>query len=196
VQGPGARAYHARVRARRQLGACLVLVASASAEIALASGSGGPFGTYRMEGAAHLRAPPAFDRTVKVRADAVLLSGSRAGDIRVRLASGGQACDLVARLERTGELVFARDQVCPIDIQSPDARGHVQARLRAGRGRLEGDQLDLSLSCRLDGGVKWRAALKGGPELPALWLPETPVHGDADVDIRGEQDHSRAAAAP
>jgi hypothetical protein len=153
-------------------------------------------GTYRLEGTAHVDATP-FGRDVEVRADAVIRPGSGPRELRVRIASQGQVCELVARLGDAGALVFAAGQVCPIALEDPDMRGHVEARLRAGRGRIGDGRLAVELAFDLTGSVRLaaRSLQVFGAELPvpAALATDVPVKGLASASVAGRRDESRAA---
>ncbi len=155
-------------------------------------------GTYRLAGTARIAAGAALDRTVPVHADALLLPGAGPRDLLVRLGAEGASCDLMARLDDGGTLSFAPPQRCDVALRGPDARGHVDARLRSGRGRLRDDQLELETSWDLDGTVSFRSGgrvqvLGSELVLPSGWTPELPVQGRAQASASGRRDRSRAA---
>jgi len=149
-------------------------------------------GTYRLHGTAHVAASPLPRRTIELRADAVLTPGPAPRRVRLHLAAGGYACDLVASLDDDGALAFEDGQRCAVVIQSPDARGHLEARVRSGRGQLRGDHLALDLSCELTGAVSLGGKMLDA-DVPGIWVPEVPVRGDARAGAEGERDRSRAA---
>ncbi len=149
-------------------------------------------GTYRLHGTAHVAASPLPRRTIELRADAVLTPGPAPRRVQVHLAAEGHACDLVARLGDDGALAFEDGQRCAVVIQSPDARGHFEARVLSGRGQLRGDHLELDLSCELTGAVSLGGKTLGA-DVPGILVPEVPVRGDARAGAEGERDRSRAA---
>ena len=149
-------------------------------------------GTYRLHGTAHIAASPLPRRTVELHADAVLTPGPAPRRVRAHLAAEGYACDLVASLSDDGALVFEDGQRCAVVIQSPDARGHLEARVRSGRGQLRGDHLELDLSCELTGAVRLGGTMLGA-DVPGTWVPEVPVRGNARAAAEGDRDRSRAA---
>lgn len=155
-------------------------------------------GTYRLRGSARVDAGPVLSRSVEARADAVLRPGERPRAVRARLASQGHVCELAATLEEGGALAFEAGQRCAFDLRDPEARGHVEARLRSGRGTVRGGRLALDLSWDLSGAVSVQTArqvevLGRTVELPAAWTPELPVRGEARIVAEGERDESRGA---
>ncbi len=180
-----------------------VLAGALGAALALAGGAAGPrpadvAGTYRLHGTARVSAPPALDRGVELHADVVLAPGPRAREVRVRLSSGGYACDLVATLGDAGALRFDDGQRCDVAVEDPGARGRLEARVRSGRGQVRDGRLALDLAGELEGVLSLRTAgLRVlGAELPPTWTPELPVRGDARASAEGDLDRSRAAPEP
>jgi hypothetical protein len=154
-------------------------------------------GTYRLAGSARVDAGPALSRNVEARADAVLTPGRGPRAVRARLLAEGRACELEATLGEGGALAFEPGQRCTFDVADPDARGHVEARLRAGKGRCEGGKLSLDLTFALEGALALRTAQRvevmgSTVELPATWTPELPLRGDAHAVAEGKRDESRA----
>jgi len=155
-------------------------------------------GVYRLHGTARVDAGPVLSREIEVHADATLGRGAAARAVRARLAAEGHACELTAALEDGGALVFEAGQRCAFDLDDPGARGRVEARLRAGRGRLRGDTLSLDLTWDLSGALRLRTServqvLGRDVELPSAWTPEIPVRGEARAEAEGHRDASRAA---
>lgn len=154
-------------------------------------------GTYRLHGKARVAARPLMDRELDANADATLQPGPRPGEVRARIASEGYACDLLARLEEDGALVFPDGQRCALEVRSPGARGHLDATLASGRGALRGgEELELDLAWDVSGRLSVRAGRAVevlGVEVPAAWTPETPVNGNARATVSGHRDRSRAA---
>jgi hypothetical protein len=154
-------------------------------------------GTYRMQGFAHIATRPAIDREVELHADAILEPGARPDDVRAHLAARGHACDLLARIGRAGALGFEAGQRCMIDIDDPDARGRIEARLGSGRGQLQGERLTLELSWELSGTLSLRTTTRvhvpgTGVEIPETWTPAVRVRGEARATAEGKRDESRA----
>lgn len=150
-------------------------------------------GTYRIRGTAHVDAVTPLGRTTEARGDASVRAGAGA-TILLRLASRGQSCELTATRARDGGLSFATGQRCAFDLRDPDTRGHVEARLRSGSGRLRERHLALDLSFELSGVVALRTA--AGLEalgIPPSWTPDLPVNGGASLRAEGDRDESRAA---
>jgi hypothetical protein len=182
----------------RWVAACLAMAAWTTVDVASAEVAAA-FGTYRLHGTANVDAKPMLDRTVEVHADAVLKPGrGPAREVVVTVAAEGGACDLTALIDEAGALEFRRDQQCAVEIHSPDARGHLDAVLRSGRGQVRGEQLELSLSFGVQGVMSVRTAdrvevLGREVEIPAAWTPETPLRGQADASLLGTRDRSRAA---
>ncbi len=151
-------------------------------------------GTYRIQGTARVDAAAPLGRQIASRGDAIVRTAG-GGGVRLRLASMGQACELTASRAADGALSFAAGQHCLFDLRDPGARGHVEARLRAGRGRLRDRHLAVDLAFDLSGVVSLRtseAVQMLGVEIPASWTPDLPVDGGASVQAEGDRDESRA----
>jgi hypothetical protein len=150
-------------------------------------------GTYRLQGTARISTPPLLDRNLEVRADAVLSAGRGPREVRARLAAQGQRCELVARLDETGALAFDPGQRCAVEVDGPDTRGRLDARLRSGRGRVGDGDLALDLTWEVSGTLRVRVT--GGSAvlgIPETWGPEVKVRGEARGTARGRRDQSRA----
>lgn len=153
--------------------------------------------TYRLEGTAQVSAPPTLDRRVALHADATLRAGAR-GELRVTIGAVGATCEVRAHADASGALRFDPGQRCAIDVRSPDARGHVDAILRAGTGRVDEERLSIDLALDVEGALALRTApradvLGHAVDLPATWLPEAPLRGSAHAIAAGSRDRSRAA---
>jgi hypothetical protein len=148
-----------------------------------------------MHGAARVDAASPLGRSIEARGD-VVVRRSAGGTLRFRLASMGQACELAASRADDGTLAFEGGQRCAFDLADPDARGHVEARLRAGGGRLRDRHLSLDLAFDTSGAVALRT-VPGvqmlGVEVSSTWTPEISVNGGASVRAEGDRDESRAA---
>lgn len=155
-------------------------------------------GTYRLHGTARVSARPLPSREVEAHADAVLRPGAGPRDVRAHVAAEGYRCELDARVGEGGHLSFPAGQRCALDIDEPDARGRVEARLRSGGGRIGGGRLGLELSWDLSGSVRLRSeqrrieVLGREIDVPGGWMPEVPVEGEAQVVVAGRRDASRA----
>lgn len=154
-------------------------------------------GVYRLSGSARVTAAPLPSERLELRADAVLRPASGPRRISARLATQGHACELAGRLAADGTLSFDAGQRCLLDLDDPDARGHVDGRLRSGAGRLSGRELSLDLAFDVSGTVSVSAGAVRVPglgvEVPPSWTPATPVRGEARATASGTRDDSRAA---
>jgi hypothetical protein len=175
-------------------GAALAWVLAASSALAAPSAVDGRGGTYRMRGTARVDAASPLGGDIDSRGDAVVRVGT-GGTVHLRLASMGQACELAASIADDGALAFDAGQRCFFDLRD-DARGHVEARLRTGRGRLRDRHLSLDLTFDLSGAVALRtseAVQMMGVNIPPSWTPDIPLSGGAAVRAEGDRDESRAA---
>jgi hypothetical protein len=154
-------------------------------------------GAYRMVGTARVTASPLPGQSTELRADAVLRPGAGPRQIRARLAAQGHACELSGRLDPDGAIAFDAGQRCQVDLDGPEARGRVEARLQSGRGQLTGRDLSLDLTWEIAGTVSLSTGGVRMPgldlEVPATWTPATPVRGEARATATGTRDDSRAS---
>lgn len=185
----------------RVLLATLILLAAAPGPPPAATPGATPEsarGAYRMAVTARVDATPLPGQRTELRADAVLRPDAGPRRIRARLAAQGKACELTGRLEPGGAIAFEAGQRCPVELDGPEARGRIEARLRAGSGQLTGRDLSLDLDWELEGTVSVSAgglAVPGlGLEVPRTWTPATHVKGSARATASGTRDDSRAAA--
>lgn len=185
----------------RALLAALVFLAAAPGRPRAAAPGATPEsarGAYRMAVTARVNASPLPAQRTELRADAVLRPDGGPRRIRARLAAQGKACELSGRLEPGGAIAFEAGQRCPVELDGPEARGRVEARLRAGSGKLAGRDLSLDLDWELEGTVSVSAgglAMPGlGLEVPPTWTPATHVKGEARATATGTRDDSRAAS--
>lgn len=185
---------------RRVLLAGLAILAAAPGRPGRAAPAATPEsarGAYRMAVTARVNAPPLPGKTTELRADAVLRPDAGPRRIRARLAAQGHACELAGRLEPGGAIAFDPGQRCPVDLDGPEARGRIEARLRSGGGRLAGRDLSLDLAWEVDGTVSLSAGgvnIPGlGIEVPPTWTPATRIEGEARATASGTRDDSRAA---
>lgn len=155
-------------------------------------------GRYALHGTVHVDAAALPGRDGSADFDVVVAPGAAPDGVRLRAASRGYTCELAARL-RGGELAFDGGQACAVDVDEPDARGHVDARLRSGRGRLAGGALQLDLAFDLSGALSTRVAgqrvnvLGREVALPEGWTPKLPVRGALTTSATGQR---AAGAAP
>lgn len=180
-----------------RLAAAAALALSAAAAAAAPSPADAVRGTYRLVGTAKVDAGPVLSRRVEARADAVVSRGASARAVRVRVLAEGRSCELAATVGEGGALAFEAGQRCAFDVSDPDARGHVEARLRSGAGRCEGGRLSLDLAFELGGTLAIRTGQRVEVmgqtiELPQAWTPELPVRGEARATAEGKRDDSRA----
>jgi hypothetical protein len=120
------------------------------------------------------------------------LDRDRAGD--------GPLDDLAARLRGAGDLALEAGQACPLDVAEPEVRGHLDARLRSGRGRTSDAALALELELDVSGALSTRLTGRGvrvlGAEvsLPEAWAPELPVRGTVTASATGRRMDADSAA--
>jgi hypothetical protein len=187
-------------RAALSILACLAAGPGLAAGAAGAAAPAAPdvLGTYRLRCRALIDARPFPARDEELHADAVLVRGGGASEIRLRLAGDGFACDLAAKLGADGALAFAPGQRCVADLRSDEVDGRVEARLRAGTGRVHEDVLTLDLAFTLTGSVQVRSggaldALSAVVPVPGAGGEPVPVSGEARGRGEGRRDRSRAA---
>lgn len=124
---------------------------------------------------------PAVDQPGEMRV--TLTPGARPGRVSLRLESNGYACDLDAARSKDGVLDLAVPATCSVDVSRRDARGHVDATLRSGRGTLRGDRLTLDLRFDVAGRIATRLSrttlriLGAEVVVPEGWTPAAPVRG-------------------
>jgi hypothetical protein len=185
--------------------AVLLVLASLAAGGGLAAGAAPPaapaapdvLGTYRLRGRALIDARPFPARDEELHADAVLARGEGASGVRLHLAGDGFACDLAGTLAADGALAFAPGQRCAADLRSDEVDGRVEARLRAGTGRVREEVLTLDLAFTLSGSVRVRSggaldALSAVVPVPGAGGEPVPVSGEARGKAEGRRDRSRA----
>jgi hypothetical protein len=156
-------------------------------------------GRYRLDAHARVDASPGVDRAVDTEAIAVVSAPDRGGVVHVRLTSEGYACELAARADAAGALAFGAGQRCAVRLDRPEVRGAVDARLTSGRGRGDGQSLELDLRWELSGRV---SLLVGGQrmevmgrelDVPSAWAPEVPLRGTATTHAAGRRAPAGAA---
>ena len=124
---------------------------------------------------------PASDHRGEVRV--TVSPGARPGHVSLRLESDGYSCDLDAARSPDGLLDLSVPATCSVDVARREARGHVDATLRSGRGTLRGDHLTLELRFDVSGRIATRIARTRlevlGAEIvvPEGWTPAAPVRG-------------------
>ncbi len=143
-----------------------------------------------------MHASPFAAREDDIRADAVLLPGAAAGEVRMRLAAQGASCELTARLDAEGTLVVPAGQLCPVDLASDRTEGRAEARVLSGGGRIREDVLHLELTLSLSGAVRIRSgpgALGRVMSFPGSRRAPIAFAGEARGRATGRRDRSRAA---
>jgi hypothetical protein len=137
---------------------------------------------------------PAGDHPGEMR---VTLEPTRTkGHVSVRIESRGYACVLDATRSGTGALEFSTPATCPLEVRSPDARGHVDARLRSGRGTVRGDRLSVELQFDVSGRIATRfsrttfTVLGTEVVVPEGWTPTAPVRGTVTSSGSGTRQRS------
>lgn len=182
--------YHGPLDLARVTAACLLLAAGTARAALPSGGADAALGAYLLPTRATvaLRPFPATEQSSDVRV--TLTRGPTPGHLTVRLESRGHACDLDAARARGGDLTFSTPASCPVDIRHPDARGHVEARLRSGHGTLRDGRLTLDLRFDVSGKVATRVArrtvvvFQSELTIPEGWTPAVPVQGT--VTSRGD----------
>jgi hypothetical protein len=138
---------------------------------------------------------PAREEAVDVLA--LVAAGDTRGDVRLHLRARGHACELRARISGGGALALEPGQTCRIQLDEPDARGHVDARLRSGSGLLDARRLSLDVAWDLTGSVTTRPGSRVGipgtsVEVPLPAAPAVPVRGTVEAEASGpREDPSR-----
>jgi hypothetical protein len=149
----------------------------------LASTDDAMLGTYLVRGRADVQVSPfpASDQPGDMK---VTLGRSRTpGRVTVGIESRGYACALEASRSSSGALELVTPATCSLDIRDPDARGHVDARLRSGRGSVRDGRLSLDLRFDVDGRVSTRvprtrfSVFDTEFTVPESWTPSVPLRG-------------------
>jgi hypothetical protein len=155
----------------------------------LASKDDAIFGTYQVRGRADVQVSP-LPASNQPGDMTVTLGRSRTpGRVSVGIEARGYTCALEASRSSSGAIDLLTPATCALEIRDPDARGHVDARLRSGRGTLRDGRLSLELRFDVDGKVSTRVARTRFSlfdveyEVPEGWTPSVPVRGS--VTSRG-----------
>lgn len=156
-----------------------------------AAGTQGLAGKYQLAGTAHVSVSPFPAHDYPGDMTATL---SRApSSLSLRLEARGYACTLQVRADQDGALEFPEGETCPLEITEPDARGHLDAQLRMGRGRVVDGALELALQFDVKGNIQMKIPSKTilifGKEIhsPATWAPGAPVHGTVSASGHGQR---------
>jgi hypothetical protein len=118
----------------------------------------------------------------------------RPDHVSLRLESSGHSCVLDALRSGDGALEFSTPATCPVDVSRREARGHIDAQLRSGRGTLRGDQLVLDLRFDVAGRIATRVSRTSlnvlGMEVvvPEGWTPAAPVRGTVTSRATGSRE--------
>jgi hypothetical protein len=163
----------------------------------LASTDDAVYGTYLVRGRADVQVTPfpASDQPGDMK---VTLGRSRtAGRVTVGIESRGYACALEASRSSSGALELVTPATCSLEIRDPDARGHVDARLRSGRGSVRDGRLSLDLRFDVEGKVSTRVARTRFTlfdtefTVPEGWTPSVPLRGSVTSKGSGPRRDSR-----
>jgi hypothetical protein len=179
--------------------AAAALASMGAAPVQGRGSAGDGAGRYVLHGAAHVETTTFGTHDASADLDVVVSPGAAPGALRLELTSGAYACTLAARASPAGELALDRGQACPVDVAEEGARGRVEARLRSGRGRLEGGTLALELAFDLAGTLSvgtrgGRVTVLGAAlDVPGAWTAPAPVRGTVEAKARGAR---RGGAGP
>jgi hypothetical protein len=159
------------------------LLAVAMAAASPAGKDDAVYGTYLIRGRADVQVSP-FPRSEQPGDMTVTLARSRTpGRVSVGIEARGFTCALEAIRSSAGVLDLVTPATCAIDLREPDARGHVDARLRSGRGIVREGRLSLDLRFDVDGRVSTRIArtrfnlFDTEFTVPEGWTPSVPLRG-------------------
>ena len=137
---------------------------------------------------------PAGDHPGDMR---VTLEQARApGHVSVRIESRGYTCVLDASRSGRGVLEFSTPALCPVEVRGPDARGHLDAHLRSGRGTVKDGRLTLDLRFDVNGRIATRiprttfSVLGTEFVVPEGWSPAAPVRGTVTSSGSGTRQKS------
>jgi hypothetical protein len=159
------------------------------------SGSEDIAGKYKVAGTAHVAISPFPTHDYPGEMSATLSRSSAPDAFSLRLEARGYACTLQIRVTSDGLLHFPDGATCPFDVSQPDARGHVNAQLRAARGRIVGTRLEMELRFEVNGSIQLRIpsrtirVLGAEFQTPATWAPTAPVRGTAAANGSGARQH-------
>jgi hypothetical protein len=149
----------------------------------LASKDDAMFGTYLVRGRADVQVSPFPSSDQPVDMTVTLGRSRTAGRVSVGIEARGYTCALEASRSSSGALDLVTPATCSLDVREPDARGHVDARLRSGRGIVRDGRLSLELRFDVDGKVSTRVARTRFTlfdtefTVPEGWTPSVPLRG-------------------
>ncbi len=164
-----------------------------AAPVPSTSGPGGLAGRYDLAGTAHVSISPFPAQDYPGEMTATLSRASASGSLSLRLEARGYGCTLQVRADQDGALEFPEGATCALDIAQPDARGHVDAQLRMGRGRIVRGRLEVDLRFDVDGRIQMKIPSRTvrifGRDIqsPATWAPTAPVHGTVAASGQGQR---------
>jgi hypothetical protein len=195
-EGPG-YAQNAPVRAKRGTASTwLVLALSAAMPPPLARAEDLSLGSYLLRGSAHVQVAPFPTRDDPGEMKVTVGRTDTPRLLSVRLESHGYTCTLLASRSPGGVLEFSTPARCASDVREPDARGHVDARLRSGRGTLRGGRLTLELAFEIRGSVATPIPrttfrlLDTEFTVPEGWTPGVPLGGSVALSGSGARQGS------
>jgi hypothetical protein len=176
--------------------ACLLVAAAMGAAFPTGKDDA-VYGTYLVRGRADVQVSP-FPSSDQPGDMTVTLGRSRtAGRVSVGIAARGYTCALEASRSSAGALELLTPATCSLDIRDPDARGHVDARLRSGRATVRDGKLSLDLRFDVDGKVSSRVARTRFTvfdtefTVPEAWTPSVPLRGTVTSKGSGSRRESR-----
>ena len=153
-------------------------------------------GTYEVAGTAHVSVSPFPAHDYPGELTATFTRTRVPETLSLRLEAQGYGCTLEVRVGRDGSLQFPDRATCPLDVSQPDARGHVDAQLRAARARVVNNRLEMDLQFDVNGSIQLRIPSRTvhvfGADLqtPAMWAPSAPVHGTVAASGNGSRQAS------
>jgi len=148
-------------------------------------------GKYALAGTAHVAISPFPAQDYPGEMTATLSRSPALDTLALRLETRGYACTLQVRLAGDGSLQFTDGATCPLEVSQPDARGHVDAKLRVARARVVDKRLEMNLQFDVNGSIQlWIPSrtiriLGAEVQTPATWAPSAPVHGTVTADGHG-----------
>jgi hypothetical protein len=156
-------------------------------------------GRYLVTGTARANVTVLPAREYPVDVLVMVAPGDGPGGVRLHLRSRGYACELRGRVGKEQVLALEPGQSCQVELQGPDQRGRIDARLQSGKGRLSQGELSLQLAWDVGGSVSVssgsRVTIPGtSVELTLPEAPAVPVRGTVEAEVRGPRDDSARAA--
>ena len=149
-----------------------------------------PAGKYQLAGTAHVSVSP-FPTQEYPGEISATLSRRGADAFALRMETRGYACTLPVVVAADGSVRFPDGATCPLDVSEPDARGHLEARLRTARGHVGADKLEMDLQLDVKGSIQLKIPSKtirilgSAIQTPATWAPSAPMHGTVSATASG-----------